>query len=106
MARVYSAQLAVGTVDAEAVTIYTVPANQKAVVLDVVLLNVGSSDAELLMGITPAGGGTLPIWHLFSASPMSGGSFDGRIVLNAGDSLVLGTEGLFSYVVSGYLFLV
>lgn len=106
MPRVYSTRLAVGMVDGMLTTVYTVPDGQRAVALDMEFLNVGGSYAELLLGVTPAGGSLVQFWHLPSSGINEGGAWRGRLVLNAGDSVVLNSDGQYTYVVSGFLFLV
>lgn len=106
MARVYSARLAAGVVAAGDTVVYTVPPNQKAVLLDVENLNISASPAGLKMGLLPLGGSLVPIVNFFVSVPEEGGPWRGRLVLNAGDSLVLTAEDSYSYAMSGYLFLV
>lgn len=106
MSRVYSARLAAGTASGGDTTVYEVPANQKAVVNDVEFLNVGTGFADFVLGAIPAGGSVLPFYASGGAPVGGGDSWRGRLVLNAGDRLVVGTDGEYNYVVSGYLFLV
>jgi hypothetical protein len=106
MARVYSTRLSAGIVEAGSTTVYSVPASMKAVMLDGAFTNVGDVDAQLTLEFRPLGGGLLPVHNFGTNNPDGDVHWEGRVVLNAGDSIVLTTDGEYSHVISGYLFLV
>lgn len=101
MAGIYSTQFAAGSQASGTTTVvYTVPAGKVAVVRDIV---VGAQD-------TPANSvavnyyGVAEIYQAGAIAQYSTAHFEGRVVLNAGDSIdVDAISGTWTYVISGYL---
>lgn len=106
MARVYSARLAAGAIDAGDSVVYTVPVGEKAVMLDLSLANRGDYAVQMFINLLPAGGELLEVWAVDNVESGFVEHWQGRMVLNAGDSIVLTVFSLSHYWISGYRFLV
>lgn len=106
MARTYSARLAAGECGPGDVLVWTCPAGEKAVLLAMYFKNTAGYTGNLRTQLVPAGG--VPLQFQRFAFLSGGGSADwlGRVVLNAGDSLMVSCDATVTYIMSGYRFLV
>lgn len=101
MAGIYSTQFAAGSQASGTTTVvYTVPAGKVAVVRDIV---VGAQNAPAnSVAINYAG--VAEIWEVGTIAQYSTAHFEGRVVLNAGQTInVDAIAGTWTYIISGYL---
>jgi hypothetical protein len=105
VSRVYSAQLAVGTRGFGEFPLFEVPAGEKAVLLSAYIQNVGAWTGNLRVKLQPAVGSPVLFYRFAFLSNGGLASWEGRVVLNAGDSVVVEMDADFSFLLSGYRFL-
>lgn len=102
---VHSTQLgAHQTIGTGGVTIYTVPANKRAIVKSIWIRNTAGAAQTAAFALILTGGATITIFQPLAASPAAGSSLylDLWVILNAGDALKI-TAGAASLdaIVSG-----
>jgi hypothetical protein len=105
MARVFSAQLAVGECGPGDAVVWTVPAGEKAVALAAYFKNTAGFTGNLRMQLVPVGGTPLEFYRFAFLSAGGGSNWQGRVVLNGGDSLMVTIDATVTYIISGYRFL-
>jgi hypothetical protein len=101
---VYSTQLYLGQPGSGITTLYTVPSGNTVVVRDVELINTGSAAMSFGL-IVRTSGGTQAQWASVSGVAVNSQyQWEGRVVMNPGDELILTTsEAGMQLIVSGYL---
>lgn len=101
---VYSVRLATNIVSAGPVLVYTVPAGIAAVVRDVLATQVSASSGAFSIFLTVAGGASnLRLWTWGSIPDFGNVHWEGRQVLEPGDTLSVITDGsTWHYSISGY----
>jgi hypothetical protein len=101
----YSSRFFVGTCEADQIVVYTVPADYVAVIRDVEWFNDSGSTIGICYLVTTIPGPLSAVVCAVDELPTTSGShWDGRVVLEAGDTL--STPGLGTSVfvhISGYL---
>jgi hypothetical protein len=102
---VYSHRFFCAEVTVGVTTIYTVPAGSTAILRDLELFNASSATQTFTVYLVQPGLGGVPAIVINSIGAALGEQWQGRVVLNAGDSLQTGTGASSQYMVlSGYLF--
>lgn len=102
---VYSHRFFCAEVTVGVTTIYTVPVGSTAILRDLELFNASSATQTFTLYLVQPGLGGIPAIVINSIGAALGEQWQGRVVMNGGDSLQTGTGASSQYMVlSGYLF--